>query len=158
LFNAMMDRVTLPLEASLAFLAHGDESNNPTAASESLAHVCNGIQQALVRIATDPQTRRVFEVATLMVEYSKELQAIRTRHVRVRGSFLEKIEGGLRAGAQAGQLTLNVPAVIAAQGLHALLDGLIQNWLLDNAAFDLVKIGEQVVSVYLSGLGLRPKN
>ena len=82
LFNAMMDRVTLPLEASLEFLAH-DEQAQP------LAHICRATRQALLRIATDPQTRRVFEVATLKVEYIDELHAIRLRHLRVRASFLE---------------------------------------------------------------------
>ena len=160
LFNAMMDRVTLPLEASLAFLAHdetpaGAASAKADQATQALAHIRRGIQQALLRIATDRQTRRVFEVATLMVEYSDELQAIRMRHIRVRDSFLEKIESGLKAAALNEQITLRVPAAIAAQGLHGLLDGLIQNWLLDNAAFDLVEVGEQVVMVYLSGLGLQ---
>jgi TetR/AcrR family acrAB operon transcriptional repressor len=147
LFNAMVDRVTLPLEASLEFLAH-DEPATP------LAHICNSIRQALLRIATDPQTRRVFEVATLKVEYIDELQAVRLRHLRVRDSFLEQIEHGLRASALDQAQVLRVPAATAALGLHALIDGLIQNWLLDNAAFDLVEVGQQVMVVYLTGLGL----
>jgi hypothetical protein len=42
----------------------------------------------------------------------------------------------------------------AALGLHSLLEGLIQNWMLDPAAFDLVKVGTRVVDTYLVGLGL----
>ena len=150
LFNARVDRVTFPLEASLEFLAH-DEQATP------LAHVCSGIRQALLRIVTDPQTRRVFEVATLKVEYIDELQAVRLRHLRVRNSFLEQIEHGLSASALDQTKVLRVPAATAALGLHALLDGLIQNWLLDNAAFDLVEVGQQVMTVYLAGLGLTPE-
>lgn len=151
LFNAMMDRVTLPLEASLEFLAH-DEQAQP------LAHICKATRQALLRIATDPQTRRVFEVATLKVEYIDELQAIRLRHVRVRDSFLEQIECSLRSAALSQSTVLNLPPTAAAQGLHALIDGLIQNWLLDKDAFDLVEVGEQVMNVYLAGLGLKSEN
>jgi hypothetical protein len=33
---------------------------------------------------------------------------------------------------------------------------LIQNWLLDKDAFDLVEVGEHVMMVYISGLGLKP--
>jgi TetR/AcrR family acrAB operon transcriptional repressor len=150
-FNTMVDRVTLPLEASLEFLAH-DEQATP------LAHIRNSIRQALLRIATDPQTRRVFEVATLKVEYIDELQAIRLRHLRIRNSFLEQIEHGLSAAALNQAKVLRVPAETAALGLHALIDGLIQNWLLDNAAFDLVQVGHQVMTVYLAGLGLTPDN
>jgi TetR/AcrR family acrAB operon transcriptional repressor len=151
LFNAMMDRVTLPLEASLEFLAH-DEPAKP------LAHICSAMRQALLRIATDPQTRRVFEVATLKVEYIDELQAIRQRHLRVRDSFLEQIERSLRSAALSQTTALRLPPTVAAQGLHALIDGLIQNWLLDKEAFDLVEVGEQVMLVYLTGLGLKPED
>lgn len=151
LFNAMMDRVTLPLEASLEFLAH-DEPAKP------LAHICSATRQALLRIATDPQTRRVFEVATLKVEYIDELQAIRQRHLRVRDSFLEQIERSLRSAALNQTTALRLPPTAAAQGLHALIDGLIQNWLLDKDAFDLVEVGEQVMLVYLTGLGLKPED
>lgn len=151
LFNAMMDRVTLPLEASLEFLAHDDPA-------KPLAHICSAMRQALLRIATDPQTRRVFEVATLKVEYIDELQAIRQRHLRVRDSFLEQIECSLRSAALSQTTALRLPPVAAAQGLHALIDGLIQNWLLDKDAFDLVEVGEQVMLVYLTGLGLKPED
>jgi TetR/AcrR family acrAB operon transcriptional repressor len=112
----------------------------------------------LLRIATDPQTRRVFEVATLKVEYIDELQAIRQRHLRVRDSFLEQIERSLRSAALNQTTALRLPPTAAAQGLHALIDGLIQNWLLDKDAFDLVEVGEQVMLVYLTGLGLKPED
>ncbi len=151
LFNAMVDRVTLPLEASLEFLAH-DEPAKP------LAHICSATRQALLRIATDPQTRRVFEVATLKVEYIDELQAIRQRHLRVRDSFLEQIQSSLRSAALSQTTALRLPPAAAAQGLHALIDGLIQNWLVDKDAFDLVEVGEQVMLVYLTGLGLKPED
>jgi TetR/AcrR family acrAB operon transcriptional repressor len=147
LFNAMVDRVTLPLEASLEFLAHAEQAT-------PLAHICSGIRQALLRIVTDPQTRRVFEVATLKVEYIDELQAIRLRLLRIRHSFLEQIEYGLSASALDQEKILLVSTATAALGLHALIDGLIQNWLLDNAAFDLVEVGQQAIEVYLAGLGL----
>ena len=45
------------------------------------------------------------------------------------------------------------PAAQAAQGLRALVDGLIQNWLLDASAFDLEKAGVKAVDAYLRGLG-----
>lgn len=151
LFNAMMDRVTLPLEASLEFLAQ-DERAIP------LAHISSAIRQALMRIVTDPQTRRVFELATLKVKYVDELHAIRLRHLRVRASFLERLESSLITAASRQASKPRLPASTAAKGLHALIDGLIQNWLLDKDDFDLVAVGEQVVQVYLAGLGLDPED
>ena len=51
-------------------------------------------------------------------------------------------------------MTLSVPARAAALGLYALIDGVIQNWMLDPQAFDLVKTGRQVLDAYLAGLSL----
>ena len=48
------------------------------------------------------------------------------------------------------------PTATGAGGLHAIIDGLIQNWLLDSEAFDLVAVGQDVVDIYLAGLGLKP--
>ena len=150
LFNAMMERVTLPLEQSFQDLGQ-DEQRDP------LARIHSKIREALVRIATDPQTRRVFEVATHKVEYVDELQAVRLRHLTCRHEFLVQVEQGLHAAAARQALELAVPAATAAQGLHAIIDGLIQNWLLDSAAFDLVTVGQDVVNVYLAGLGFQLK-
>jgi TetR/AcrR family transcriptional regulator, acrAB operon repressor len=47
-----------------------------------------------------------------------------------------------------------VPAYAAARGLHALVGGLIQDWLLDPRAFALQPTGAQAVDAYLAGLGL----
>jgi len=45
----------------------------------------------------------------------------------------------------------------AALGLHVMVNGLIQSWLLDQQAFDLLEVGCQTIDTYLDGLGLRPK-
>jgi TetR/AcrR family transcriptional regulator, acrAB operon repressor len=55
-----------------------------------------------------------------------------------------------------GLIGTKVPARSLGLGLHALVDGLIQNWMLDPEAFDLVRVGKQVLSTYLGGLRTRP--
>ncbi|MBA4329618.1 MAG: TetR family transcriptional regulator [Polaromonas sp.] len=150
LFNAMMERVTLPLEQSLEDVGR-DGSADP------LSQLCLGVRDALVRIATDPQTRRVLEVATQKVEYVDELQAVRARHLAARSNFLAKVQHGLNAAARHRAITLAAPAATCAEGLHAIIDGLIQNWLLDSDAFDLVATGQDVMGIYLAGLGLKPE-
>lgn len=150
LFNAMMERVTLPLEQSLDDAGRDDDT-------DPLAQLCQGVGGALARIATDPQTRRVLEVATQKVEYVDELQAVRARHLAVRANFLAKVQHGLSAAAQRRSITLGSPAATCAEGLHAIIDGLIQNWLLDSEAFDLVAVGQDVIAIYLAGLGLKPE-
>ena len=148
LFNAMMERVTLPLEQSFEDIGR-DGSIDP------LTQLCAGVRWALLRIATDPQTRRVLEVATQKVEYVDELQAIRARHLAVRNDFLAKVKHGLSAAAERRAITLPATAATCAEGLHAIIDGLIQNWLLDSETFDLVAVGQDVMDIYLAGLGLK---
>lgn len=149
LFNAMMERVTLPLEQPFK-----DVGKSP--ASDPLDQIRQAMRQALNRIATDLPTRRVFEVATQKVEYVDELQAVRLRHIRVRKEFLSQVQQGLQLAATRQSLVMPVSAGNAAQGLHAMVDGLIQNWLLDTGAFDLADAGRQAIDVYLTGLGFKP--
>ena len=146
LFNAMMERVTLPLEQ--AFQDLGKDL-----ASDPLDRVRQVMRDALHQIANDARTRRVFEVVTQKVEYIDELQAVRQRHLRCRNEFLMQVELGLTLAATRRGLILPVSFANAAQGLHAMVDGLIQNWLLDTEAFDLPTTSEQVIDIYLTGLG-----
>lgn len=64
LFNAMMERVTMPLEGALACAAGKAE-----AADNPLLSLRDSMMNALKQTANDEQTRRVFEVATHKVEY-----------------------------------------------------------------------------------------
>lgn len=148
LFNAMMERVTLPMEASFS-----PAQADPEADANALLRIRHATVQALQQIATDAQTRRVLEVATQKVEYVEELQAVRLRHLAVRNGFLGRIEQSMIAVSRQTGLKLPIAASVAAQGLHALIDGLIQNWLLDPHAFDLLEVGQGAMNVYLRGLG-----
>ena len=145
LFNAMMARVTLPLENAFQ-QASADE--------DPLPGLRECVLRALRNTAGDEQTRRVFEVATQKVEYVDEMGAVRSRHVAIRQKFLDQMQRALRGSARRRGVRLAIPAAAAAHGLHALVDGLIQNWLLEPAAFDLARTGEQAMDSYLAGLGL----
>jgi TetR/AcrR family acrAB operon transcriptional repressor len=149
LFNAMMERVTLPLEQALQ-LGVNEQAGDP------LAGLRNAVVHSLRLMTTDAQLRRVFEVATHQVEYVSELQAVRDRHFTVRNQCIADITRGLRVAAGNQGVALAIPAGVAAQGLHALIAGLMQDWLLDTSYFDLVATGEAALDVYLRGLGLQP--
>lgn len=151
LFNAMMERVTLPLEAF--FEPEESDAKRRPADGHALEHIRTATLKALHQIVNDPQTRRVLEVATQKVEYTQEHQTIRLRHLTVRNGFLGRVEQGLDAAARQANLTLPLSSAMAAQGLHALIDGLIQNWLLDPQAFDLLEAGQNTMDIYFTGLG-----
>lgn len=145
LFNAMMERVTLPMENATRF------SDDP--AVDPLAVIEAGMMAALRLVTTDPQVRRVFDIATHKVEYSGEMASVQQHHLEVRNSCVADFEKALRLAARRARIKLAAPATVAAQGLHALMSGLIQNWLLDPEAFALVSAGKRTFNVYLSGLG-----
>jgi TetR/AcrR family acrAB operon transcriptional repressor len=147
LFNAMMDRVTLPLQDAQARLADAT-------GGDPLPALRAAIRLAFEKTVHDPVTRRAFEVATHKVEYVDSLCAVRARHLQVREAWIERFRSALRKSAQVRGIRLAVPAAAAAQGLQALADGLIQNWLLDPSAFDLEAVGGKAVDCYLRGLGL----
>lgn len=148
LFNAMMERVTLPLEQSL--------EQAPQVRSAPLVALKGALHGALVQMRDDVQLRRVVEVAMQKVEYVDELHAVRERHLTVRDACVADIAQALRLAARQRGRRLPLSARRAAEGLHALIDGMIRNWFLDTGAFDLPALGGQVVDVYLRGLGLDP--
>jgi len=147
LFNAMMDRVVMPLETAADMVGQAADADPVPALRKA-------VQRAFHRTVNDPHTRRVFEVATLKVEYVDSLCAVRARHLRVRDQWVGHFRRALLQGAAHRGIRLAMPGTVAAQGLEALVGGLIQNWLLDPQAFDLEASGMKAVDAYLRGLGL----
>ena len=147
LFNAMMERVTLPLEQTLT-LANVGKTDDP------VAELRSAMLEALRIIANDAQTRRVLKIATHQVEYTAELNAVQERHVRVHTECVERNRLTLTKAFAARQLAAPIPLECAALGLQVLVEGLVQQWLLNPSGFDLIACGEATMNIYLAGLGL----
>ena len=150
LFNAMMERTTLPLEDSLHQIGHDPEL-------DPLHELQRAILDTMRKITSDERTRRVFEVATLKVEYVDELLVVKARHLQCYVDGVAQMERSLREAALRRAVPLRVSLSMAAQGLHALVVGLIHSWLLAPEAFDLVSVAEMALGAYLAGLGLAPE-
>ena len=144
-FNAMMERVTLPMEASF-------KGQTSATLATPLQQLRTGVASAFHLTVHDPQVQRVFEIALHLVEYVDELATVRERHIVERGECTLDIENLLGLAMQNGQLSQRIPVRTAAIGLHALISGLLQNWLLDPKAFDLEVVGAQTLEAYLVGL------
>lgn len=150
LFNAMMERVTMPLEDTLACAGQPSADDTPTAPLERLR---SAFLNALHKTVHDAQTRRVFDIAIHKVEYVEEMLDVRDRHLKARDDCVSMTRAGLLRAARLGDVKLPMPATTAAHGLHAMIDGLIQNWLLAPEAFDLEAAGRQSFDAYIAGMG-----
>ena len=152
LFDAMMERVTLPLESYFSHEQSPEETSSDSG-TQALMHTRSAILKALHKIVNDPQTRSVLEIASQKVEYTEGIRNIRLRHLTACNGFLWRVTQGLDTASRQKSLKLPVPSALAARGLHALIDGLIQNWLLDPQAFDLTQAGQSTMDIYFKGLG-----
>jgi TetR/AcrR family acrAB operon transcriptional repressor len=148
LFNAMMERSTLPMEEAVQNMDPA-----PEAALNELVHsACN----ALHRIAHDPRTHRVFDIATHKVEYVDELTGVRQRHLQVHQECQAHIRAAFERAQGAGLLQAQADAHLIAMSYHAMIDGLINTWMLDTTAFDLVEVGQRSIALFIDGLRVKP--
>jgi len=145
LYNAMMDRAVLPFEQHWLEPAADDAADPMRRLRELLFDI-------LGQIAGDERLQRVVAISTHKVEYVGELDAVRERHLQVCTQACKRFELLLRQAAAAGQLAGGVSPKAAALALHALVDGLINNWMLDRQAFDLKRVGRSAVLQMLAGL------
>ena len=148
LFEAMMQRVIAPIEAGCLnpALAAADD---PLAAMRSLA------LDFLLQLARDVQHQRVFDIALHKSEYVGELAEARDRHLDCARRHRAMLEEAMRAAQAKGQVASHVTPIIAAEGLIALVDGLLMNWTLDNQLFPLADYAAPIIDTYLDGL--RPR-
>jgi len=148
LFNAMMDRVTLPMEKACIHPQDGDAEN-------ALDCVRAVVQEVLQTVVVNERVRRVFEVAMHKVEYVDEFTSLRQRHLDAVERFCSRIEVDMTRAAQQQNCALSMSAPQAAMGLWALFDGLLQGWILRQGGYDVQALGARAVDAYLRGLGFR---
>ncbi len=149
LFNAMMERVTLPMEEMTEGFA------DPSL-SDPVACIRNQSIAILKSIDSNPQMQRVFDIMTHKCEYVDDMAPLRERHLEGRTDCVMHVEEGFRNAIKLGRLPKSVNPKLAAIGLHALIDGLIMNWLLDPKYFSFARDAETMIDSYLRGLAATP--
>lgn len=150
LFDAMMNRVALPMEQMTA-------RASDASLEDPLTYVRACALNVLERVVGDPQCRRVFEICCHKCEYVDEMLQVRDRHIEGREKCLSHIESGMRNAARKGLLARSVNPRQAAVGLHALVDGLIMNWILDPRYLPLKRQAGRMIDLYLDGLRRTPR-
>lgn len=144
MFNAMMERAAMPLESAMALLDQPD-SADPLGDLREYA-VC------VFRLTVDdPEARRTFEIATLKMEYTDEMTAVRERRAQNQAEWIRRTESRVRLGIKIGQIKPTVKPRAVALGMWALMDGLIRNWLI-GPEFNLIKMGGEIIDTHLDSL------
>jgi TetR/AcrR family acrAB operon transcriptional repressor len=151
MFNALMERVKLPLESAVQLF----DRENAATPLEALRRYVMRVFEVTV---DDPQARRVFEIATLKMEYIDELSVVRERRKQSQSEWMTRAELRVREAIANGQVRADVDPYAVALGLWVIVDGLIRAWLLDQQAFDLMKLGTQIVDTHLESLHAAPKS
>jgi TetR/AcrR family acrAB operon transcriptional repressor len=149
LFDAMMQRVVLPVEEML-------ERADCCGGAKPLELLRAATVDVLVRTASDARMQRIFEIAYHKCEYVGDAIGVRERHVASQAECLKSIEASFRACIDAGELPQSVNARVAAVGAMSLVSGLIANWVLDTESFNLKRHAETLVDIYFRGLASTP--
>jgi TetR/AcrR family acrAB operon transcriptional repressor len=150
LFSAMLGRATLPMEEMV-------QRARDEAHADPLAQVRGCSVAVLRKVTGDARARRVFDVVAHKCEYVDEMAIVRRRLSGMRANCLKQLESAFRNAVRRGLLPAGVEPRAAAVGLHALVDGLITNWLIDPRYFAGAGEAERIIDGYLEGLGFRAR-
>lgn len=144
LFNAMIGRMALPMEEAVQTL------------NCSLAPPLVAIKQSAIdvlsSIATDPRTRRVFEIMMQKVELIDELMPVRERRIEVSAKFHLHVRIAFERAQSLGHIAPHLRVDVINASYHGLLTGLINQWLLTPNDFDLKEMGDQCLTLFFDSL------
>jgi TetR/AcrR family acrAB operon transcriptional repressor len=149
LFAAVCERGTLPVEALLAEASR-------TVQRDPLDTVKQLALMALIQLARHPDTQAMFDVIFHKCEFTEELAPVVARNDADRIACLSQVRALFDQAVAVGQLPPGTDTLLATHGLHAYMVGLMHEWVLDPASYDLAACAEPLLDCYLSGLATRP--
>ena len=144
MFNAMIERAAMPLEAAMALLDKPDSA-------DPLGDLHDYALRVFRLTMEDPKARQIFEIATLKMEYTGEMSAVRERRALNQADWIKRAESRVRLGIKHGQVRPDAKPRTVAFGLWVLIEGLVRNWLMA-PEFNLVKMGGEIIETHLESL------
>jgi TetR/AcrR family acrAB operon transcriptional repressor len=145
LFDAMCERVCLPLEAMQQ--VHDEERHDDPLAR--LRYLCLLV---LSETVNNPHSRKVFDIMLHKCELTDETAAIFLRQKECYMEGAADIEQLLREAVAAAQLPANLDVGLARVAVHGMLIGLMNNWLFLPESFDLAAVSEPLIDACIEGL------
>ena len=165
LFNAIMDRVDLPLEQALARAREGlqPEAAGAAAAPPGSATAASGPLGALRTLALapftlmlrDPRARRAFTILLHRAEFVGELAPLAARQDDAIQDCQRQMARLFEQAAQQGLLASGITPAIAATALLGLIDGLLRLCTLRSGGDEAGPLAAvaPAVDALLAGLG-----
>jgi TetR/AcrR family acrAB operon transcriptional repressor len=142
LFEAMCDRVRLPMEAMIEADANMREG-------DPLGHLRNICIYILQQTARDPHTRKVRDIIYHKCEFIDATDAISLRRQQCHADSRTKIENILRNAQAKKQLSPDLDVSLAAITWHAAVGGILSSWLFSPDSFNLDDDAERLVDAWL---------
>ena len=149
LFIAMCDRVHVPIEEMA-------QANAQEAVEDPLGDLRKGCVYVLKEAVLNPHSRKVFEILFHKCEFVEANEAISTKQRECFSRGTSTIERILRNAVAKDQLPKDLDASLAANLLHATLDGLLNNWLFTPGDFDLAGNAERLIDACIDTLRNAP--
>ncbi|KAF1041260.1 MAG: HTH-type transcriptional regulator TtgR [Herbaspirillum frisingense] len=149
LFDAMCDRVRLPMEAVL-------EENASPQVEDPLGQFLDSGVYVLTQAATDERCRRVFDIIFNKCEFADHDDPILIRQRECHVDGMLRLEQILTNAIARGQLPATLNIRMACLMAHATFSGLLTDWFFQPDSFDLVKDGERILAASLHALKTAP--
>lgn len=141
-FTAMIDRVSLPIESLFSDVVDNPQHPDPLG---ELRAACLSILQSLVR---NEQRRRVFDVLYHKCELTGDMGPVMQRQQQCIKDCTDRIQRILSRAVELGQLPAGLNIARADTMLHALISGVMGNWLFSPESFDLEGEAENLLDGY----------
>ena len=149
LVHAMCERATLPMEAMFSEIT-------AVAGNDPLGLIHKLTVHALTQVASSKQQQAVFDILFHKCEKTGEMAPMFEREKASRKQCHSQIESLLRQAVKLGQLPADTHIKLTMQALQSYMVGLLHEWLLDPAAYDLVKHADPLVGTLIAGLRMAP--
>jgi TetR/AcrR family acrAB operon transcriptional repressor len=134
-FTAMVERVVLPMETLVAVSIDPREPD-PLGRLRELFMFC------LSEAATEPHSRRVFDVLFTKCEYTDDMGPVLERQRKAAHDGRSRLELGLRNAIVKGQLPFHLDTARAAGLIQMFLGGVLRDWLLGHGSILLPRDAE----------------
>jgi TetR/AcrR family acrAB operon transcriptional repressor len=145
LFEAMCERVRLPMEAMI-------EGDVELRESDPLGQLRKIAIFVLQHTATDPHSRTVRDIMYHKCEFVDVADPISMRRQQCHSDSRNNIERDLKNAQSKGQLPVDLDIPLAAITLHSAIGGTLSNWLFSPESFDLADDAERLVDAWLDML------